>query len=200
MKLTDRFDDVIEYGGEEIHVNLAFDIVLRAHELLKDDTFSPYEKVEILFDMFVIDSENYDLGFMEKNEIVEAIFTELLGFGGKESGISIGKKYFDLEKDAEYIYASFLQDYNIDLFEMQGVLHWEKFLALLGSLSDKTKFMEVVNIRKQKVPKPTKYNKEERENLIKLKRIYRLEEETDAQEAEARLNEFAESLLRNKRR
>lgn len=200
MKLTDRFDDVIEYGGEDIHVNLAFDIVLRAHELLKDDTFSAYEKVEILFDMFVIDSENYDFSFLEKNEIVEAIFTGLLGFRGNESGISTGKKYFDLEKDAEYIYASFLQDYNIDLFEMQGVLHWEKFISLLGNLSDKTKFMEVVNIRKQKIPKPTKYNKEERENLIKLKQIYRLEEETTAEEAEARLNAFAEALLRNKRR
>ncbi|MGG4039894.1 Gp15 family bacteriophage protein [Heyndrickxia ginsengihumi] len=200
MKLTDRFKDSIQYGDHEIYINLAFDIVLRSNELIGDNTFSPYEKIEILFDMFVIDSESYDFSFFEKNEIVQSIFRDFLELDTETKNIdSDGKKYFDLEQDAEYIYASFLQDYNIDLFEMQGVLHWNKFLALLGGLSEKTKFVEVVNIRQQKVPQPTKYNKEERESLIKLKRIYALKDTQTVESIESRLDALAMAFKPKKR-
>ena len=36
--------------------------------------------------------------------------------------------------------------------------------------------MRIVSIRTRPMPKPTKYNAEERQNLLRLKAIYRLEE------------------------
>ena len=78
-------------------------------------------------------------------------------------------------QDAEYIYAGFMQAYRIDLLDQLGKLHWWKFNALLKSLPQDTKFQEIVQIRLRPMPKATKYNAEERQNLLKLKAEYRLE-------------------------
>jgi len=113
FKLTDRFKDVIEYKGHKLYVNLAFDIVLRAYELMEDKHFNNLDKVFIFFDMFIVNrnSESSLFKFEDKNKIVKTIFEQFLGFkkNGEESS---GKKSYDLSKDSPYIYASFLQDYN----------------------------------------------------------------------------------------
>jgi len=88
-----------------------------------------------------------------------------------------------------------LQDYNIDLFEMQGKLHWHKFLTLLNSLSKDTKLVEVINIREQEVPPPTKHNAKERQRIMELKRIYRLESEEEVViEADKRMASISEAI------
>ncbi|OQM45473.1 hypothetical protein B6A27_11330 [Anoxybacillus sp. UARK-01] len=66
--------------------------------------------------------------------------------------------------------------YGIDLFEQHGKLHWKKFLQLLQHLDDKSKFKEVVNIRKMPMPKPDKYNTEYRKQIAVMKRIYALDQ------------------------
>ncbi|PAD67030.1 hypothetical protein CHH83_20910 [Bacillus sp. 7586-K] len=180
MKLTDRYDNEIEYKGNKFFMNLAFDIVLRAYELKSDPNFNNYQRVSIMWEMFIVNHDEHDVTFEDKNTIVKTIFDHFLepekdkeiNDDNKTQGQ--GKPLFDFEHDAEYIYASFLQDYKIDLFEMQGVLRWEKFLALLSSLKDDTKFKEVIGIRGQKIPPPTKFNKDERDRIIKLKQIYAL--------------------------
>ena len=52
----------------------------------------------------------------------------------------------DYELDADLIYAAFLGQYGIDLFEVEE-LHWHKFLALLGGLNESTKLREVMGYR-----------------------------------------------------
>ncbi|UTI41124.1 Gp15 family bacteriophage protein [Niallia sp. RD1] len=195
FKLTDRFnDDVIEYKGQKLHVNLAFDVVLRAYELMADKRFNRMEKALIFFDMFIVDHKSYSFSFQDKNIIVKTIFEELLGYK-KDEQSSGNKKSYDLTIDAPYIYASFLQDYNIDLFEMQGKLHWHKFLTLLNSLSKDTKLVEVINIREQEVPPPTKHNAKERQRIMELKRIYRLESEEEVViEADKRMASISEAI------
>ncbi|MEM5012063.1 Gp15 family bacteriophage protein [Niallia taxi] len=196
FKLTDRFKDVIEYKGHKLYVNLAFDIVLRAYELMEDKHFNNLDKVLIFFDMFIVNrnSDSSLFKFEDKNKIVKTIFEQLLGFN-KKGEESSSKKSYDLSKDAPYIYASFLQDYHIDLFEMQGKLHWDKFLSLLNSLSKDTKLVEVINIREQEVPAPTKHNSRERQRILELKRIYRLESEEEAvNEADKKMAIISEAL------
>jgi Bacteriophage Gp15 protein len=194
MKLTDRFIDEVEFKEQTISLNMAFDNILRVSELLDDETFSDGEKVLILFEMLVIDANKFDFSFMEINQLIGFLIEEII-FPNKEGD----KKpaLFDLNQDAAFIYASFLQDYKIDLFEMQGKMHWQKFLALMESLSEDTKFKEVVGIRSQKIPAPTKYNQEERKQLIELKRIYRLHnQKPSTEEADEILTAFANSLKR----
>ena len=191
MKLTDRIgEDVIEYKGREIRLSLFFDRVLRAFELLNDPYFTEAEKVEILLHMLV---ENYDavadLDIEEKLLIVNTIFDRFVaedaGPGGDE------KPPYDLEKDAEYIYASFLYDYGIDLFEQQGRLHWKKFKALLAGLSDESIFKRVVAIRTTPLPPPNKYNQEERRRLMELKQAFSLDRAETVEEIDRKFDELA---------
>jgi len=117
--------------------------------------------------------------------IVEQIFEVFIfeddGFKDKESAPPqdnvTPKKTWDIEKDAELIYASFLFDYKMDLFEQHGKLHWRKFIALLNGLSEDSPFMQVIRIRTMEIPKPNKYNAKERETIRKLKRLYALDQE-----------------------
>ncbi|MFE3747190.1 Gp15 family bacteriophage protein, partial [Bacillus subtilis] len=96
---------------------------------------------------------------------------------------------------AEYIYASFLFDYNLDLFEQQGKLHWRKFQALLKGLSEDAKFSKVIEIRTMKLPKEG----EERKRIQELKRIYALnkkpvDEEAAIKELDAKASAFFQNL------
>lgn len=190
MKLTDRVgEDVIEYKGREIRLRLYFDVVLRAFELLRDPHFTDAEKLEILLHMF---AEDYrvvaDLNPQEKLSIVNTIFDRFIIEGGEQGS---EKPPYDLEKDAEYIYASFMYDYGIDLFEQQGRLHWKKFKALLVGLSDESMFKRVVAIRTMEVPPPTKYNQKERRQIIELKRAFSLDRAETVEEIDRKFDELA---------
>lgn len=79
---------------------------------------------------------------------------------------------YDIRYDGDYIYASFLQAYGIDLFDVQGELHWRKFNALLSGLPEGTKLMEVIKIRKWKPQKGD--SAEYKEEMRKLQKDYAL--------------------------
>lgn len=90
----------------------------------------------------------------------------------------------DFKQDAEAIYSSFWQCYGIDLLGKDKDLHWWAFSCLLSGLSEDTKLMQIVSIRTKPMPKPTKYNAEERKQLAKLKAAHRIklsEEESQKQ-------------------
>jgi Bacteriophage Gp15 protein len=181
FSLTSTFDDEFEYKGTVIRLNLAFDNVLRVFELLEDDTFYDWEKVDIALEILVDNYEDIeDLPINEKFEMYAYIFKEFLDIDFSKAGENgIVKKVFDFKKDAGLIYASFLSAYGMDLFEQQGKLHWQKFIQLLTNLNKDTVFKEVVGIRQMKVPPPDKYNNEYRKYVLEMKRLYRLEDETE---------------------
>jgi Bacteriophage Gp15 protein len=180
FSLTSTFDDEFEYKGTVIRLNLAFDNVLRADQVFKDNMFYFWEQVDIALEILVDNYEDIkDFSFEDKLEIYKHILEEFLDIDYSKAQNGIIKKVFDFEKDAGLIYASFLSDYGIDLFEQQGKLHWKKFIQLLTYLRKDTVFKEVVDIRQKKVPPPNKYNREEREYILKMKRLYRLEDETE---------------------
>src|SRR5699024_4123925 len=125
--------------------------------------------------------EDYD--FQTKEQILYDLFKSTIDKDAEENqpvdiegnpmpGMDEAKeKTYDLKQDAEYIYASFMSDYGIDLFEQQGKLHWDKFRALLSGLTDGSKFLRVIEIRTAELPKG-KGTSNQREQMRKLKRIY----------------------------
>ena len=199
MKLTDRFDeDVIEYKGRGIWLGLYFDVVLRAFELIQDKSFNPWEKVDILLEMFVENPEALQgLDIYEKDMLVGIIFDRFIDNEKDKRSSSNQKPQYDLEKDAEYIYASFLYDYGIDLFEQQGKMHWKKFKALLAGLSEDSKFMKVIGYRTMEIP--NKIPPKERQRLLELKRAYSLEQTQTVDDIDAKFEALA-AMMRPKGR
>lgn len=58
---------------------------------------------------------------------------------------SVEEPLIDLEIDADYIFAAFMQAYDIDLTEVD--MHWHKFTALLSALPAGTVMTDIIGYR-----------------------------------------------------
>lgn len=108
-----------------------------------------------------------------KLELLELIVKEHIELP-KRPPVGQQKKAVDFEQDSDYIYASFMEAYGLDLVDCQGKLHWKKFMALFQGLPEKTKIKEVMRIRGMEMPEATKNNQKEIQNLMELKSYYAL--------------------------
>lgn len=133
-----------------------------------------------------------DYSFEELSKVFKSVFEEHIGLSDVEdnhveydlagnpmkttaSDDTKQKAPYDIRYDGDYIYSSFLQAYGIDLFDVQGKLHWRKFNALLSGLPEGTKLMEVIKIRKWKPQKGD--SAEYKEEMRRLQKDYALPNE-----------------------
>lgn len=192
FKLTDRNRDIYHWAGVDIELNLSFDNVLKIMELLDDETISNRNKPNIALMMLIVDHRILEqLEWHRKEQLIIDVFkdklnidllsnknknemTEAIGNEGDEQPPEIPIVNFTL--DADMIFASFLFDYNIDLFEQQGKLQWSEFLALFNNLSEKTPMKIAIHYRTCEIPEKDKHNADERKRIKKMKERYELPE------------------------
>lgn len=169
LDLSRKLTDTLVIDDEEFPLNLSFDNVLRLFEMWRDEDIPEFVKPH--FGIRILTGETLeDFTVEEMSEVFNEVFEEhislstvednhveydLAGNPMKTTASNSGqeKAPYDIRFDGDYIYASFLQAYGIDLFDVQGKLHWKKFNALLSGLPEGTKFMEVIKIRKWKPQK-----------------------------------------------
>lgn len=162
----------IKYKQFYFRLNTSFQTVLKCYEVFSDKLLTDYEKIEVC--LWLLIKPKFVLHFFnpeQKTELFNTVFKNFIDVSGKRTS---EEKHFDFTQDAGFIYSSFLQCYNIDLLKCGNKIHWHSFIALFNGLSDDTKIMQVISIRARPMPKATKYNVEERNQLIKLKQLYRL--------------------------
>ena len=166
--LTEPIENIVRLGNRKYKVNAAFNVVLDIQRLYKEDL--PDEvKIEQALRMLVENRfQVWCLSLKGKSELLQEVVKQHIDLPHRPPSKS-NQRLVDFELDDEYIFASFYQDYGIDLEKEQGRLHWKKFIALFQGLSDKTKIKEIMRIRGMDIPKPTKYNQKERQNIIELK-------------------------------
>lgn len=167
--LTNSPKKHLYFEGQKIRIKPYVRNVLFCLEVLNDSVLSNADKTDLCIKVLV----GYRYGCLSKKEkLLEEIFKFLQGDNQKEEG----QKVFDFEQDAALIYAGFLQAYGIDLHKRKWRrMHWHTFMALFSGLPEETRIMQIISIRAKPLPKPTKYNAEERQQLMRLKAIYRLE-------------------------
>lgn len=175
MKLYDPLPDSITWQGRTIKLNLSFDRVLDALDMVQDERFLDDEKTAYCLDGFCIDKHPQDIA------LLEAIFQLLMPDNKKPQKT---EKTMDFTQDRALIIAAFRQAYGIDLVAERGRMHWQTFADLLKGLPSNTRLAEVMDIRAKPMPKPTKYNAEERARLAKLKADFKLEK-TEAEKQAA---------------
>lgn len=181
MKLNDPLITSIEFENKKYNIDLSFDNVLDVFEVLSDDTFRKLEKAKIALELLldesveenVIELWSYIYDNLIKTEDKQSIQYDLKGNPMPTMEEDEEGSFIDLEKDAEYIYTSFMQAYNIDLYQEQGRMHWHKFKALLNGLPSDTIMQRIIQIR---LWKPSKHESNEyKEQMKKLQSSYRLE-------------------------
>lgn len=170
-----KINTTLLYNGRKIKLNLAYDIVLKIFELAKEKDLDDIDKLDIAISLFLKKRDAKRYKIEQKAEIIDRIFNEFI-YTSKKT-VKKGKKTFDFRQDWEYIYASFMMDYQIDLYEQEGILDWRKFNALFQGLSEKTKMSEIIGIRVREIPVSDKYNAKEISALKELKEYYRLEQD-----------------------
>ena len=100
------------------------------------------------------------------------------------------KKVISFEHDFDYINAGFMQDYKIDLFEVD-FLHWWKFMSLFSALHDDCKICEIIGYRGAELKN---FDKEQRKRIREMQKIYALPDDISKEEKK-RQDEITQILL-----
>lgn len=188
LDLSRKLTDKLVIDDKEYALDLSFDTVLKMFEMMRDEDVPEFVKPH--FGIRILTGETLeDFTVEEMSEVFNEVFEEHISLSTVEDNhveydlagnpmkttASNGKQEqapYDIRYDGDYIYASFLQAYGIDLFDVQGELHWKKFNALLSGLPEGTKFMEVIKIRKWKPQKGD--SAEYKEEMRRLQKDYAL--------------------------
>ncbi|WP_227995081.1 Gp15 family bacteriophage protein [Oceanobacillus sp. CFH 90083] len=188
LNLAYPINDTVVIDAEIYEINLAYDNVLRLFDMLHDEELTDVEQIEIGLEMLL--GRSLDLDLAKQEEVFFEIFKSTISKDADDNApVDIDgnpmpvmdkekddKKIYSIKQDAEYIFASFYQDYGIDLLEAQGKLHWYKFQALLAGLRQDTKFKEVIEIRTMELP-TGKGTGKHRKQVEEAKKAYRLKPE-----------------------
>ena len=167
MTLYDKLPQTVTSGGKSYRLRPAWPNVLAALDLADDPGLSEYKQVEGALGLLVASPHPVSAELLK--DAVQAI---------NPRSQSSGEKVIDLRQDWQYIYAAFVQAYNIDLFDRRD-LHWMQFVALLKSLPKNTRISEIASIRSMDMPELTKHNGKYRAELARLKAEYALASENN---------------------
>ena len=182
LQLQDRLGD-IEFNSD-FRISIMFEL------LMQDKKYTKEQKIYQALRLYYPD--------IEQIEDFEKAIDDILWFYrcGKELANSSKKggngnqnrQIYSYEFDDAYIYGAFMQQYKIDLQDIE-YLHWWKFKAMFDCLSDDTKFVEIMGYRAVDLRKIK--DKQERERYKKLKEAYKLPDMRSDEEKEA---DFANAL------
>lgn len=196
LSLTEPLKSSYTYQGKEYQIDLSFDNVIRMYNLLEDDTFQDAEKIVIAFEMFFgFEPKDAEFAMKAIDEITGYISKSAYGNDPVESDVVSSEvntqKLFSYTQDAGAIYASFKQQYNIDLIAEQGKMHWDVFKALFDGLDENTYFRKILDIRRKGV---SDLQGKELTSAIEAQNYYELDENKTVEAQEAKVDSFADSL------
>lgn len=185
MKLNDPLVESFEFRGEIYPIDLSFNKVLDVFDVIDDDFLNEAEKCFLCLDILLDRTDlpftyAVDLWVYIKTNFIDAERPEKPQLDIKGNPMPVvkekedNKKVIDLSIDAEFIYASFRQAYQINLLKEQNRLSWIEFKALLNALPDDTVMQRIIAIRQWE--DDGEGSKKYRDNMRKLKAKYSLDE------------------------
>ena len=126
-----NYPEYAEINDKRYKINTDFRVAIECQNIATDESISDYERaLAIIYKLFgddgIDDFNNYD-------KLLEIAIKYLSC--GKELDNKVNEKPdMDFSQDMDYIEASFMSDYNIDLANTE--MHWYKFYNLINGLSN----------------------------------------------------------------
>lgn len=147
--MFDKLPYFVEINNKKYKINVDFRVIISIEDKIKSKE-SDEEIIEYTLSNFYSFFENIE----PSSELYNKMLEKFLWFYkcGKEDyhtatkGKTKQDEIFSYKYDEDLIYSAFMQQYNIDLFNIKQ-LHWWKFKALLDSLNDETQFVKVKSYR-----------------------------------------------------
>jgi hypothetical protein len=186
--LIDLVPNTVNIDGEEYKINSDFRYSILFELLMQDKTLSDKEKTVNALSLY------YSVCPKNINEAIN----QMLWFyrGGKDIELSKGKgkgksdiQIYSFEHDDDYIYAAFMDQYGIDLQDIE-YLHWWKFKAMFKSLREDNEIVKIMGYRSIDLSKIK--DKEEKAYYRKMKELHKI---PVSQSEKEKLNEIEKTLL-----
>lgn len=195
LSLTQPLGNEFVYASKTYHLDLAFDTVLRFYEMLDDKRLNDADKIATAFEMFFGEPvTDGDFALDAFQQISKYLSMKPYGNDDEEDDERVAKdprRLYSFKQDAEAIFASFYQQYGINLVQEQGKLHWDEFKALFQGLGPQTWFERILDIR----TKDTKdLEGEALSKLIEAKQLYELDVNKSQAAKEAQFANFGQIL------
>ena len=162
MKLQDTLPHGVTVDGRFYRLDFDFRNVLRMMEIMGRDDLMPEAREYLAVKCLTKRPKN-------AGKVLAAVRSILFQKPPKTDA----QKVTDFIQDAPLIRAAFRQAYGIDLYSDR--LHWIEFSELLNAIPEGSRYSEVIGIRVRPMPKPTKWNADERAWLAKAKSDVALE-------------------------
>ena len=156
-------------------------------QLMKDNSVNDDVKIELALNLYF--PKQYIIN------TVDAVNKIIWFYGGgkdikessnKSSNSSKNVNIYDFEQDADYIYAAFMEQYKIDLADID-YLHWWKFKSLFYGLNKDIQLSKIMFYRS--VELTDDMTKNERKFYRDMKRLYALEDMRSEEEKEQDFND-----------
>ncbi len=168
--ILDVLPETVDIDGAEYRINSDFRISILFELLMQDDEVGKRQKLIQGLKLYYPEIPQNITEAVEKMIWFYRCGKET-GGGGHGSGSGRAKQIYSFEYDDDYIYAAFLEQYGIDLQDIEE-LHWWKFRALFRGLSEDTEFVKIMGYRSVKTT--SNMSKEQREFYKKMQSIHAL--------------------------
>lgn len=177
-------------------INTSFRTCILFEIMMADKKISDENKILATLDLFFNNlPSNYEKALKNPSQALQVALWFYKGdlkedikkeVGYKEKNVTkqVRNDIYSFEFDDEYIFDSFLEQYNIDLNEID--LHWWKFKAMFKGLNENLLFSKIMSYRLIDLSKIK--DKEEKKRYKKLKEIYKLPDMRTQEEKEAEFN------------
>ncbi len=187
--LIDPLPLSVELGGRDFVISADFRTSILFEQLMQDTGISRDDKIRTALALYFPDgvpvhlvqdacleiTNFYCCGSVD--EVAEEGARQQKATGGKRP-----KRIYDYDYDAPYIYAAFLDQYGIDLQDIE-FLHWWKFHALFLGLKDDNEICKIMSYRAVNLADIK--NRSERQRYATLQARYRLPDTRTLEEKQA---------------
>lgn len=166
--LTDRLPETVEAGGIAYPIHWDYRVGIRFEQAILAGQSDPLALLHLYYPAVpqnLTEAVDGMLWFYRCGETDQP-----------EASGTFSKRTYDFDRDAEAIYTSFLQAYNIDLTRIE--MHWWKFRRLLAGLPAESAFMQRVFYR---TADTRGMGREQRRHIEKMRALYAL----DARQAQS---------------
>lgn len=186
--LVDLVPTTVDIDNNEYEINSDFRISILFELLMQENSMEDKDKILMALKLY------YPVIPKNLNEAIEQMLwfyrcgKDIRKSNGNGKGKSVTQIY-SFDYDDDYIYAAFMDQYGIDLQDIE-YLHWWKFKAMFKSLKEDNEIVKIMGYRSMDLSKIK--DKEQKYYYKKMQEMYKIPISKDE---ENKLREIEEALL-----
>ncbi len=167
--LIDLLPKEVNIEGEDYKINSDFRTSILFELLMQDNSITEEGKIIQALELY------YPILPTDLNKAIEGILwfyrCEKDEVDNKNKGTGKSTNVYSYDYDDDYIYSAFLDQYGVDLQDVE-YLHWWKFKAMFKSLKEDNEIVKIMGYRAMDVNKIK--DKEQKAHYKKMQELYKI--------------------------